>query len=42
MNISDEADEERVVAIQSLSNAHLIRILQFHDGDDELTQMIEE
>jgi hypothetical protein len=37
-----EADEGRVVAIQSLSNAELIAILQTHGDDDELTQMVEE
>jgi hypothetical protein len=37
-----ETDGGRVIAVQSLSNAQLIRVLQFHDGDDELTQMIEE
>jgi hypothetical protein len=31
----------RIVAIQSLSNAQLIQILQHHD-DEKLTQMIEE
>jgi hypothetical protein len=39
--MSDEIDDERVVALQSLSNAQLIQILQFHDGDDALTQMVE-
>jgi hypothetical protein len=37
-----EADEGRVVAIQSLSNAELIAILQTHGDDDELTEMVEE
>lgn len=38
----DEEDEEgRSVAIESLSNAELIRILQFHDGDEHLTRMLE-
>jgi hypothetical protein len=36
----DEEDEEGV-AIESLSNAQLIRILQFHDGDEHLTRMLE-
>ena len=35
-------DDGRIVAIQSLSNAQLIQILQHDDGDDELTQMVEE
>jgi hypothetical protein len=39
--MSDEIDDERAVALQSLSNAQLIQILQFHDGDDALTQMVE-
>jgi hypothetical protein len=45
MSILDEdqeTDEGRVVAIQSLSNAELIAILQTHGDDDELTQMVEE
>ena len=41
MNTSDN-DGRRIVTIQSLSNTQLIQILQFHDGDDELTQMVEE
>jgi hypothetical protein len=42
LNEDRETDEERVVAIQSLSNAELIAILQTHDGDEELTEMVEE
>jgi hypothetical protein len=43
VNTSDEGnDDARIVAVQSLSNAQLIQILQRHDGDDELTQMVEE
>jgi hypothetical protein len=45
MSILDEDQEiedGRVVAIQSLSNAELIAILQIHGDDDELTQMVEE
>jgi hypothetical protein len=45
MSILDEdqeTDEGRVVAIQSLSNAELIAILQIHGDDDELTRMVEE
>jgi hypothetical protein len=38
----DEKDEEeRSIAIESLSNAQLIRILQFHDDDEHLTRMLE-
>jgi hypothetical protein len=37
-----EAEETRVVAIQMLSNAELIAILQTHGDDDELTEMVEE
>ena len=37
-----EADDGRVVAVQSLSNSQLIRILQLHDDDDGLTEMVEE
>jgi hypothetical protein len=41
--MSEETDDEdrRIVAIQSLSNARLIQILQHHDGDDHLTLMVE-
>jgi hypothetical protein len=35
-------EDGRIITIQSLSNAQLIQILQHHDGDDDLTQMIEE
>jgi hypothetical protein len=43
VNILGEGnDDGRIVAIQSLSNAQLIQILQHHDRDDELTQMIED
>jgi hypothetical protein len=45
MSILDEdrtTDEGRVVAIQSLSNAELIAILQIHGDDDDLTEMVEE
>jgi hypothetical protein len=37
-----EPDEGRVIALQSLSNAELIAILQTHGDDDELTEMVEE
>jgi hypothetical protein len=39
---TSDIEDGRVIAIQSLSNAQLIQILQHHDGDDELTQMVEE
>jgi hypothetical protein len=43
VNTSDEGDDDgRIVTIQASSNAQLIQILQHHDGDDELTQMVEE
>jgi hypothetical protein len=32
----------KIIALQSLSNAQLIQILQHHDGDDDLTLMFEE
>jgi hypothetical protein len=37
----EEDDEGKSVAIESLSNSQLIRILQFHDGDEHLTRMLE-
>jgi hypothetical protein len=42
INLDEDAEDGRVVALQSLSNTQLIEILQHHDGDDELTQMVEE
>jgi hypothetical protein len=41
VSVSD-GDGGKVVAIQSLSNAQLIKILQLDVCDDELTQMVEE
>jgi hypothetical protein len=41
VKISDEVDDARIVAVQSLSNVQLIKLLQFRDEDDELTEMIE-
>jgi hypothetical protein len=42
IKMDEDADDGRVVALQSLSNAQLIQILQHHDGDDNLTLMVEE
>jgi hypothetical protein len=39
VSMSDDDDEG--VAIQSLSDAQLIAILQHHDFDDYITRMIE-
>jgi hypothetical protein len=43
ISVSDDEDDEegRSVAIRSLSNAQLIRLLQFNDGDEHLTRMLE-
>jgi hypothetical protein len=42
MNREDEGEDEgRVVAIQSLSNAELIKLLQFDVGGDGLTEIVE-
>ena len=38
----EDAEDGRVVALQSLSNAQLIEILQHHDGNDDLAEMVEE
>jgi hypothetical protein len=38
----EDAEDGRVIALQSLSNAQLIQILQHHDVDDNLTLMVEE
>jgi hypothetical protein len=40
--LDDEPEDGRIIALQSLSNAQLIQILQHHDGDDDLTQMVED
>jgi hypothetical protein len=42
IGLDEDAEDERVIALQSLSNAQLIEILQRHDGDDDLAQMVEE
>jgi hypothetical protein len=42
INLDEGADDGRVIAVQSLSNSQLIQILQHHDGDDDVTQMVEE
>ena len=34
--LDDEAEDGKIIALQSLSNAQLIQILQHHDGDDDL------
>jgi hypothetical protein len=39
--LDEEAEDGEIIALQSLSNAQLIQILQHHDGDDDLTQMVE-
>jgi hypothetical protein len=41
-HLDDEAEDGRIIALQSLSNAQLIQILQHHDGNDDLTQMVED
>ena len=40
--LDDKAEDGRIVVLQSLSNAQLIQILQHHDGNDDLTQMVED
>jgi hypothetical protein len=40
--LDDESEDGEIIALQSLSNAQLIQILQHHDGDDDLTQMVED
>ena len=40
--LDDEAEDGKIIALQSFSNAQLIQILQHHDGNDDLTQMVEE
>jgi hypothetical protein len=42
INLDEDAEDGRVIALQSLSNIQLIEILEHHDGDDEVTQMVEE
>jgi hypothetical protein len=38
----EQIRDGKIIALQSLSNAQLIQILQNHDGHDELTQMVED
>jgi hypothetical protein len=40
--LDDETEGSGIITLQSLSNAQLIQILQHHDGDDDLTRMVEE
>ena len=40
--LDDETEDGRIIALQSLSNAQLIQILQHYDGNDDLAQMVEE
>jgi hypothetical protein len=40
--LDDEAKDGKIIALQSLLNAQLIQILQHHDGNDHLTQMVED
>jgi hypothetical protein len=42
INLDEDAEGGRVVSLQCLSNTQLIEILQHHDGDDDLAQMVEE
>jgi hypothetical protein len=42
INLDEDAEDGRVIALQSLSNTQLIEILQHHDGDDDVAQMVEE
>jgi hypothetical protein len=37
----DDDDEGKIIAIQSLSNAELIKLLQFEVGDDGTMEMVE-
>jgi hypothetical protein len=37
----DEMTDGKVIAIQSLSNAELIKLLQFEAGDDQVLEMVE-
>jgi hypothetical protein len=42
INLDEDAENGRVIALQSLSNAQLIEILQYHDSDDDLAKMVED
>jgi hypothetical protein len=42
INLDEDAKDEGSLPLQSLPNAQLIRILQHHDGDHDLTQMVED
>jgi hypothetical protein len=39
--IDDDDDDGRVIAIQSLSNTELFKLLQFEVGDDSMMEMVE-
>ena len=41
MEEDDEMTDGKVIAIQSLSNAELIKLLQFEAGDDQVLEMVE-
>jgi hypothetical protein len=42
INLDEDAEDGRTIALQSLSNTQLIQILQHHDGADDLTRMVED
>ena len=42
INLDEDAEDRRVVALQSLSNAQRIEILWHHAGDDDLEQLVED
>ena len=42
IHLDKDAEDGRVVSLQSLSNAQLVEILQHHDGDNDLEQMVED
>jgi hypothetical protein len=42
INLDGDAEDGRVIALRTLSNAQLIEILQHHDGGDDLAQMVED
>jgi hypothetical protein len=39
--VEEDERDGKVIAIQSLSNAELIKLLQFEAGDDQVLAMVE-
>jgi hypothetical protein len=40
--LDEEAEDGKIIALRPLSNAQLIQILQHHDGNDDLAEIVED